>query len=258
MYATDYFETIILNLARGISATAPTTMYLALYLNDPTDTGEGTEASYAGYTRQAIAFSAPAISGQGMAIQNTSEITFATAASNVGTVTHVGVLDSLTGGNMYVYGQLSDPLVVQANIAPAIRASAMQWISTGKLSNTYKTKILNLMRGIDCAGFTPYLALCNGSPEAGGAEFVGGGYERIPMTFSSPTSQGGGAMLIQNSAAVTGPMATDTWGSMTHIALYDAASGGAPYVIDEANPSTNMTKGRTVVFDVGALKISIN
>ena len=45
MYATDYFETLILNLARGVSATAPQTMYLALYLNDPSDTGGGTEVS---------------------------------------------------------------------------------------------------------------------------------------------------------------------------------------------------------------------
>lgn len=48
MYATNHFEEIMLNLARGISASAPETMYLALYLNDPGDDGAGTEVSYPG------------------------------------------------------------------------------------------------------------------------------------------------------------------------------------------------------------------
>lgn len=72
MYATNHFEEIMLNLARGISASAPETMYLALYLNDPGDDGAGTEVSYSGYARQPITFSAPAASGNGYAMQNTA------------------------------------------------------------------------------------------------------------------------------------------------------------------------------------------
>ena len=45
MYATNHFEEIMLNLARGISASAPETMYLALYLNDPGEDGAGTQVS---------------------------------------------------------------------------------------------------------------------------------------------------------------------------------------------------------------------
>lgn len=259
MYATDYFETLILNLARGVSATAPQTMYLALYLNDPSDTGGGTEVSYSGYARQPITFSAPAAqTGGGMAIQNIAAITFAKATVDVGNVTHVGVLDSLTGGNMYVYGPLAEPLNVQSGVSPVIRANAVKWISSGKLANAYKTKILNLMRGTSCAGFTPYLALCNGSPEEGGAEFVGNAYKRMQITFASPASQAGGAMMISNSASVTSPVATGTWGNMTHIAVYDAEDSGNPYMIDAANPATLMSKDKAVVYEVGALRISIN
>lgn len=81
MYATDYFETMILNLARGISATAPTAVYLALFLNDPGDAAGGTEVAYPGYARMPITFSEPAPSGQGMGIQNTAAITFAKLAT---------------------------------------------------------------------------------------------------------------------------------------------------------------------------------
>lgn len=259
MYATDYFETLILNLARGVSATAPTTMYLGLYLNDPGDAATGTEVSYSGYARQPITFSAPAAqTGGGMAIQNVEALTFAKAAVDVGNVTHVAVLDSLTGGNMYVYGALTEPLSVQSGISPVIRANAVKWITTGKLSNAYKTKILNLMRGTSCAGFAPYLALCNGSPEEGGAEFVGNAYERMAITFASPAAQSGGAMMISNSAGIASPVATGTWGQLTHIAVYDAADSGQPYMIDSASPATLMTKDKAVIYEVGALKISIN
>ena len=141
MYATDYFETMILNLARGISATAPQTMYLALYLNDPSDSGGGTEVSYSGYARQPITFSAPAPSGGGMAIQNDTAITFAEATVDVGNATHVGVLDSLTGGNMYVYGPLSEVLNIQANVSPVVRANAIKWISSGKIVGAGPKKV---------------------------------------------------------------------------------------------------------------------
>jgi hypothetical protein len=258
MYATDYFETIILNLARGISATAPQTMYLALFLNNPADVGSGTEVSYSGYARQPITFSAPAPSGGGMAVQNTETITFAKAEVDVGNATHVGVLDSLTGGNMYVYGPLTEMLNIQANVSPVVRANAVKWISSGKMSNAYKTKVLNLMRGTNCPGFTPYLALCNGSPEAGGAEFVGNAYERMQVAFGSPSPQAGGAMMMSNSATITSPVATGTWGQLTHIAIYDAENSGSPYLIDSANPSTLMSKDKAVIYDVGALKFSIN
>lgn len=258
MYATDYFETAILNLARGISATAPQTMYLALYLNDPTDTGGGTEVSYSGYSRQPITFSEPAPSGGGMSIENTTEIVFAKSSIDVGNVTYIGVVDSLTGGNMYVYGPLAEPLSIQANVSPVVRASSIKWISSGKLSMAYKTKVLNLMRGITCSGFSPYLALCNGSPESGGAEFSGNAYARMPVTFGSPSAQSGGAMQISNSSSISSSVATGTWGNLTHIAIYDAENAGSPYLIDSANPSVTMTKDKAVIYDVGALKFSVN
>ena len=64
MYATNYFENLMLNVARQQNISAPATVYLALYQSNPSDTGTGgTEVSYTGYARQAITFSAPAVSG---------------------------------------------------------------------------------------------------------------------------------------------------------------------------------------------------
>lgn len=258
MYATTYFESIILNLARGISAPAPSTMYLALFLNNPGEEGGGVEVAWSGYARQPITFSAPAPAGEGIGIQNAEAITFPSAPAAVGNVTYVGVMDSVTGGNMYLYGMLTESLSVQAGIAPVVRAGSMQWISSGKLSNAYKTKILNVLRGTSCPGFTPYLALLSGSPESGGAEFTGGSYARMPVEFSAPAEQASGAMMIQNSAEIISATATATWGNLTHIAIYDAATSGTPYLIDAANPATNMTKDKAVIYQTGAFKFSVN
>lgn len=258
MYATNYFEEIMLNLPRGISASAPTTVYLALFLNDPGDPGGGTEVSYSGYARQPISFSAPASSGNGYAMQNSEALTYAEATVSVGNVSHVGVMDSLSGGNMYLYGQLDEVLAISSGIAPVVRAGAVKWIWSGKMANAYKIKCMNILRGTNCAGFTPYLALCNGNPEDSGAEFSGNAYERAVFAFAAPSQQSGGACLITNSTRIESPVATGTWGRLTHIAVYDSQSNGEPYLIDQASLQIDMSAGRQVIYVPNTLNFTIN
>ena len=81
MYACDYLENGILNALRGVTFAAPAKCYLALYLNDPGESGTaGTEVSYTGYKRMEIDFSAPADSNGGIGVQNLTDITFPTPA----------------------------------------------------------------------------------------------------------------------------------------------------------------------------------
>lgn len=84
----------------------PAKVYLALYLNDPGEDGaSGTEVSYAGYKRIEIDFSSPAETNGGIGVQNLEDITFPTPVTAAGTITHVGILDSLAGGNMLCRGE---------------------------------------------------------------------------------------------------------------------------------------------------------
>jgi hypothetical protein len=47
MYATNYFETKILNIFSGTPCVAPSGLYVGLFLSNPTETGvAGTEVSY--------------------------------------------------------------------------------------------------------------------------------------------------------------------------------------------------------------------
>ena len=259
MYASNFSENAALNLMRGQSVSAPSTLYLALFLSNPGDTGsEGTEISYTGYERQQIAFSAPAASGSGLMVQNTSLISFAEASSSAGTVTFVGVFDSLTGGNMWLYAPLDIGLVVQSGVSPVFRAGGIKFILSGQFSTYYRTQILNILRGTNCVGFAPYLALCNGDPTASGSEFSGGDYARIAVTMGAPSQQASGAALSVNLNDAMSNISTANWGSLTHAAIYDAETGGSPFAIVDLGRSYAAPIGTAMGVHAGDLQISFN
>jgi len=100
---SNYLENALINgTLRATSYTAPTTTYLALYTNDPTDADTGTEITGGSYVRQAITFSAPS----GGATSNSSAIEFPQATADWGTITHVGIRDAVTSGNLLYHSAL--------------------------------------------------------------------------------------------------------------------------------------------------------
>lgn len=259
MYACNYLENGFLNVLRGITFSAPSKCYLALYINDPGESGTaGTEISYAGYVRKEITFSEPAASDSGIAIQNISDITFPTPETAAGTITHIGVLDSLSGGNMLVRSELSEPLVIGAKEPPVFLAGDVMFYFGGALSSTYKTKILNVLRGQTLNGVTPCFSLWNGSPEDSGAELAGTNYSRVPLTFSSPSEQSSGQLLVSNSAAASFNRPSTAWGTWSWSAIYSAVTGGEPIFCIERTESIDVKRGYMPTFDVGAIRLGIN
>ena len=110
--ASDFLELKILEHTLGISSyTAPTTTYLALFTSDPTDAGTGTEVSGGSYARQAISWNTPS-SG---ATTNSADVTFPQATANYGTVTHIGIYDASSAGNLLYHGSLSASKSVEQN-----------------------------------------------------------------------------------------------------------------------------------------------
>jgi hypothetical protein len=103
MSFSNTFETTVLTWAFSTSsATRPTAWHLALYTSAPDDTGGGTEVSGSAYARQSVTFT---ISGN--TASNTSALEFPTATGSYGTVTHVGVFDAVSGGNLIAYAALT-------------------------------------------------------------------------------------------------------------------------------------------------------
>jgi hypothetical protein len=86
------------------SATRPTAWYVALFTSNPAEDASGTEVSTSGtaYARQSVTFSV-----SGNTATNTAAIEFPTATASYGTVTHVGVFDALTSGNLIAYAALT-------------------------------------------------------------------------------------------------------------------------------------------------------
>jgi len=105
MSFTNFLETEILDHVFGGSAyTAPATHYLALYTAAPGETGGGTEVTTSGtaYARQTVAFTTT-----GNTTSNNAPVEYPTATATFGNVTHVGVFDASTGGNLMAYATLS-------------------------------------------------------------------------------------------------------------------------------------------------------
>jgi hypothetical protein len=104
MSFTNLHETSVLtwSLTTG-SVTRPTAWYVALFTSDPTDTGSaGTEVSGGSYARTAATFS---VSGD--TATNTAGIEFPAATASWGTISHIGIMDASSGGNMLVHAALS-------------------------------------------------------------------------------------------------------------------------------------------------------
>lgn len=100
---SDFAENKLLEHCTGRTVwTPPATTYLALYTTAPSDAGGGTEVSGSGYARQSIAWAAASAG----VIPNSSTITF-TATGSWGTVTHVGIFDASSAGNLLWWGPLA-------------------------------------------------------------------------------------------------------------------------------------------------------
>ena len=103
MSFTNFLETEILDhVFAGSAYSAPGTHYLGLFTSAPGETGGGTELSGSAYARQSVAFTT-----SGNTTSNNAAVEFPTATGSWGTVTHVGVFDASTSGNLMAYATLS-------------------------------------------------------------------------------------------------------------------------------------------------------
>lgn len=106
---SNYLEDKILDhVLKNTTYNSPSTVYLGLFTSDPTDAGTGTEVSGGSYARQSISFAA-ASSGTSATDAN---IEFPQATGNWGTISHVGILDALTSGNLLFHTPLTTSKVI--------------------------------------------------------------------------------------------------------------------------------------------------
>ena len=122
---SNYLENAVINaVLRNTTYTSPATVYVGLYTTDPTDADSGTEVSGGSYARTSVAFDAPS---NGVT-QNTADLTFPTATASWGTVTHIGLHDASSGGNLLFHTAL--------DTSKAIDSGDIFKITTGNLTVT--------------------------------------------------------------------------------------------------------------------------
>jgi hypothetical protein len=108
---SNYLENAVINaVLRNTTYTSPATVYVALFTTDPTDANTGTECTGASYVRKAMTFGAPS---NGVS-SNSSAVEFDQATTSWGTITHMGLYDASTSGNLLFHGALTASKVIDA------------------------------------------------------------------------------------------------------------------------------------------------
>lgn len=131
---SNYLEAALLDaLVNEVAFTSPST-WISLYTSDPTDADSGTEVTGGSYARVRIYENAggspdwtlAAVDGIGYGVENDDDVTFPTATASWGVVTHFGIHDAATSGNLLYHGALDESKTVGIDDVFKITAGNLQ------------------------------------------------------------------------------------------------------------------------------------
>lgn len=130
--ASDYLEAGIINsVLRGQNFPVPAKTYVALFTADPTDANiTANEVVGAWYARQDAAQGGTIDSGwtspaNGVST-NAKVITFPAVTGSQVTVSHFGIYDAISGGNLMFHGNLATPKTLLVDDVLSFSIGALQ------------------------------------------------------------------------------------------------------------------------------------
>jgi hypothetical protein len=107
---SNYLENALINATlRNTTYTSPSVVYAGLFTSNPTDAGSGTEVTGGSYARKAMTFGAPS---DGASV-NSGAVEFDQATGDWGTITHFGIFDASSSGNLLYHGALTASKVIE-------------------------------------------------------------------------------------------------------------------------------------------------
>jgi len=236
----------------------PTNIYVGLSTEDPTEDGSGlAEPVGNGYAR--VLHSTWDVASS-RATENTGTISFAEASGSWGTVTHFALFDHLTAGNMLAYGALSASKTIGSGDNASFQDGAIDVsFNSGGISTFLSNAILNHIFKNTAYDTTAniYVALSLANPTddgSGVSEPVPGDYNRIQHNTWDAAASG----ATQNDGAITFDQIGSTqWGTVTHFAMFDAATSGNMLFYGALDTSRNLGQGDTASFADGALQVNL-
>lgn len=108
---SNYLENGLLNtVLRNTSYTSPATVYVGLYTTDPGEGNTGTECTGSGYARKSATFGSPS---NGVCT-NSASVEFDQATGSWGTISHMGLLDAITSGNLLFYTNITTSKTIES------------------------------------------------------------------------------------------------------------------------------------------------
>lgn len=123
-------------------------------------------------------------------------------------------------------------------------------------SNTYETIVLKWTFTTDSVTRPTawYVGLFTSAPgeAGGGTEVSGGSYVREAVTFAVTGD------TASNVAAIEWPVATGTWGTITHIAVFDALSGGDQIGYAALTNAKTIASGDVLRIPAGDLDVTLD
>lgn len=250
---SDYAENLLVAwLARSAAVTRPTGWHVALFTSAPSDTGGGIEVTGSGYARQAVTFG-PATATSGQTV-NEAAVVFA-ATGGWGTVTHMGIFDAASAGNLLWHGPLVASRSIGSGDTYTLPAGSIVASLAQRVSNHLKKRALDwLMTTAAVARPSAwYLALYSTAPNdnGGGVEVTGSGYARQPVTFGAPAD---GVSISTNQQSFG---ATSDWDVVTAAGIFDAASGGNLLWHGPLSGTRQIGNGDSLPFPAGAVSVSL-
>ena len=101
---------------------------------------------------------------------------------------------------------------------------------------------------------TVYVALYTTDPTDAntGTECTGGSYARTSVTFGAPSNG-----VATNSADVTFPTATGSWGTIAYVGIRDASSGGNLLFHTALDASKTIDTGDVFRIAIGSLSVTL-
>ena len=123
-------------------------------------------------------------------------------------------------------------------------------------TNDLETRVLQwaLTAGSPTRPTAWYVGLFTAAPgeAGGGTEISGSGYARQAVTFTVSGN------LATNNAAIEWPTATGSWGTITHVAVFDALTTGNMLVYATLTSSKTISTGDVLRIPSGDLDVTLD
>jgi len=263
---SDFLENELLDHIFNVAYGSPANVFLGLSTADPLDTGAGLAEPAAGaYSRATITFSTAAA----RAITQNAKVTFTQATGAWGTLTHWGLFDQVSGGNMLAHGSLTVSKAVVSGNTPSVATSEVVVSYTaGEVADYLANQLLDHCFHADnyTSPASTFVCLCTGNvldADTGStiSEPSGGAYARQEVDINggaSPTWDLASNGSLDNTHTISFPQATASLGTVTALAIADASSAGNLLFYENTVIDQTVGNGDTAEISAGSLKVSMS